>query len=86
MFEFFFKIYFVLLTSLVNASNNTKCVSLSNRIVARLHVLLLIYILMDTLQDNVTIHLLLIQINVSEVVILLMTYLVKYALQTKQKI
>ena len=40
----------VLLTSLVNASNHTKCVSLSNEN-ARFNVLLLIYIQMATVKN-----------------------------------
>ena len=52
----------------------------------QLNLLLLIYILMNTLKDYNIIHLQLIQIDVPEVVILLMTCLIKYAFQIKLKI
>ena len=41
---------------------------------------------MNTLKDYVTIHFQLISIDVLEIVILLMTYLIKYMLQIKQKV
>ena len=49
-------------------------------------ILLLIYILMNTVKNVATIHLQLNYINVLEVAILLMTCLVKHVFQTKQKI
>ena len=47
-------------------------------------ILLLIYILMNTVKNVATIHLQLNYINVLEVAILLMTCLVKHVFQTKQ--
>ena len=41
---------------------------------------------MNTLKNFTTIHLLLNQMDALEVVILLMTYLIKYVFQAKQKI
>ena len=41
---------------------------------------------MYSLKDYTTIHLRLISMDVSEVVILLMTYLINFEFQTKQKI
>ena len=52
----------------------------------KMNLLLLICILMNTLKDYVTIHFQLISIDVLEIVILLMTYLIKYVLQIKQKV
>ena len=72
-----------LFTGLVNASNHKKCVSLSNQ---KFNLLLLIYILMNTVKNYTTIYLQLNQMDVLEVVTILMTYLIKYVFQTKQKI
>ena len=44
------KIFIVLLTSIVNFSNHTKCLSLSNQ-KWRLNLPLLIYILMNTVKN-----------------------------------
>ena len=49
----------------------------------RFNLLLLIYILMNALKDYVPIHLGLTWTYVSEVVILLMTYIIKYVFQTR---
>ena len=63
-----------LLTGLVNGPNHTKWVSW------------LIYILMNTVKNFPTIHLRLNWIDLSEVVILWMIYLIKYVFQMKRKI
>ena len=63
------KISIGLLTVLVNASNHTKCVSLSNQNVL-FNLPLLIYILMNAVKNFTTIHLQLNWIVVFEVVIL----------------
>ena len=47
---------------------------------------LLIYMLMNTVKNYITIYLLLSQINVLEVVTLFMTYLIKDMFQIKQRI
>ena len=84
MFELIIKIFIGLSTGLVNGSNHTKCVSLRNQKCMAQPTL--IYILMNTVKNFNTIHLLLNYINVLKVVTLLMTYLIKYVLQIKQKI
>ena len=78
----------VVLTSTVSASNHTKCVSLSNQkcMIQPTVNLLLIYILMNTVKNFTIIHFQLKQIDLLKVVILLMTYLIKYVYQIKQKI
>ena len=50
---------------------------------ARFKLPLLIYILINTVKNYFTIYLRLIYIDVSQVAILLMTYLTKYVFQTK---
>ena len=52
----FLQMFIVLLTSLVNASNHTKCVSLSNE-KCEIQRTLLIYIQMATVKNYTTIHL-----------------------------
>ena len=72
------KMFIVLLTSIVNASNHTKCVSLSNQkfeIAPN-----------SRIKNYTTIHLQLNSTNVLEVVILSMTYLIKYVFQIRQEI
>ena len=64
-------------TGLVNGSNHIKYVSLINQ--------KLIYIIMNTVKNFTTIHLHLNLIDVLEVVVLLMTYLIKNVFQIKQK-
>ena len=59
---------------LVHGSNNTKS------------LLLLTYILMNTVRNYPIIHLQLNWVDVLEVVVLLMTYLIKFVFQMKQKI
>ena len=85
MFGVIKKMFIVLLTSLVNASSDTKYVSLSNQ-KCKVNLVLLIYILMNTVKNYTTIHYQLIWINVSEFVILSITHLIKYVVQIKQKI
>ena len=81
------KIFIGLLTSIGRTSNHTQCLLLSNEK----------YMIQATLIDehsqelhytvkNYTIYLQLNWIDVLEVVILLMTYLIEYVFQTKQKI
>ena len=71
----------VLLANKVNSFNHTKCVSLSNE---EFNLLLLIYILFNTVKNFTTIHLLSNKIDVSEVLILVLTFLRKYVFQIKQ--
>ena len=51
----------------------------------KFNLLLLIYILMNTVKNYSTINLWLNEIDALEVVILLMTYLIKYVFQKKNK-
>ena len=74
-----------LLTGLANESYHTNCVFLSNKNV-KFNLPLLIYILMNTVKNFTTIHLRLSWIDVLEVVILWMIYLIKYVLQIKDRI
>ena len=53
---------------------------------AKFNLLLLIYILMNAIKNRTTIHLRLNKTNALEVVIILMTYLIEYLFQIKQKI
>ena len=64
MIGFIERILIRLLTNIVNASNHTKCICLSNQ-KGMINLLLLIDILMNKLKDYVTIHLQLILIDVS---------------------
>ena len=64
MFWLIKKIFIVLLTDLVNGSNHTKCVSLSNQkcmtrptLIVRVNLTLLIYILMNMAKNFTNIHL-----------------------------
>ena len=85
MFRIIKKMFIGLLTSIVNPTNHTKCVSLSNQKCKTQPTFI-------NLHPNEYIRGLryypfeLIQIDVREVVILLITYLIKYVFQTKQKI
>ena len=74
--------FIVLLSNIVNASNNTKCELLSNK-KCEIQPTLLIYIIMNTVKNFTTIHLGLNYMNVLEVVILLMAYLINYVFQIK---
>ena len=51
MFGLIKKMFIGLLTSLVNASNHARCVFLSNQIQTRFYLLLLIYILTNTVKN-----------------------------------
>ena len=62
-----------------------KCLSLSNQ-KCQIQSTLINLHLMNTLKGYITISLWLIWIDVSQVVILLMTCLIKYVFQTKHKI
>ena len=77
----YLKMFIVLLINVVHASNHTKCVSLSNE---KCEILLLIYILMNTVKYYTTIHLRLNQIDALEVVIFLMIYLITYVFQKRR--
>ena len=61
-----------------------KNVFLNNRKIKKFNILLLIYILMNTLKNYTTIHLRLNLIDVLKVAILLMTDLVQFVFQIKQ--
>ena len=74
-----------LLTRIANASNLTKCVPLNDQQCMNQPTLIPLHP-SNKVKDYVTIHFLLIQINTSEVVILLMTCLIKYTFQTKHNI
>ena len=74
-----------LLTSVVNASSHTKCVSLSNKKCEIQPTLINLHPNKYS-QELHTIHLRLNYIDMLEVVTLLMAYLIKYVFQTKQKI
>ena len=79
-FEFILKMCVVLLPNLVNASSHTKCASLSNQKCK-------IQLTLINLHPKYTsINLKLIQIDVLKIVILLITSLIKYVFNTKQKI
>ena len=87
MFWLIKRMFMGLLISIVNASSHTKCVSLSNQKCITQPTLInfpaLIYILMNTVKNLTTIHSQLNYTNVLEVVILLMTYLIKNVFQIK---
>ena len=76
------KMFIGSLTGLVNGSSHRNCVSLGNQNVL-LNLLLLINILMNTVKNFITIHLLLNYIDMLEVVIPWMMYLIKYVFQVK---
>ena len=85
MFGLTKKILIGILTDLVNESNHTKCVSLSNQKCMIQPTLINLH--SNEYNKNLTsLHLWLNQIDVLEVVILLITYLIKYVFQVKQKI
>ena len=75
-----------LLTSTANASNQLMLLPLNNQQCMTRLILINLYRSEYTLKDYVTIYLLLIQIDVSEFVILLIIYLIKYVFQTTRKI
>ena len=75
-----------LLTSTANASNQLMLLPLNNQQCMTRLILINLYRSKYTLKDYVTIYLLLIQIDVSEFVILLIIYLIEYVFQTTRKI
>ena len=85
MFVSIKKIFIGLLTGIVIGSNIESALVKQSKN-AWLNLLSLIYILMDTVSNFTTIHFRLNYIDVLEVVILWMIYLIKYAFQIKQKI
>ena len=85
MFVSIKKIFIGLLTGIVIGSNIESALLKQSKN-AWLNLLSLIYILMDTVSNFTTIHFRLNYIDVLEVVILWMIYLIKYAFQIKQKI
>ena len=85
MFVSIKKIFIGLLTGIVIGSNIESALLKQSKN-AWLNLLSLIYILMDTVSNFTTIHFWLNYIDVLEVVILWMIYLIKYAFQIKQKI
>ena len=66
-----------LIVSIVNGSNHVKCVSLSNQKCIT-QPIFINYIIMNIFKNFITICLQLNCIDVLEVVVLLMTYLIKY--------
>ena len=56
MFGIIKKMFIVLAASIANASTHTKCMSLSNQICESQPLLLLIYILMNTIKNYATIY------------------------------
>ena len=85
MFVSIKKIFIGLLTGIVIGSNIESALLKQSKN-AWLNLLSLIYILMDTVSNFTTILFRLNYIDVLEVVILWMIYLIKYAFQIKQKI
>ena len=75
-----------LLTSTANASNQLMLLPLNNQQCMTRLILINLYRSEYTLKDYVTIYLLLIQIDVSEFVVLLIIYLIEYVFQTTRKI
>ena len=75
-----------LLTSTANASNQLMLLPSNNQQCMTRLILINLYRSEYTLKDYVTIYLLLIQMDVSEFVILLIIYLIEYVFQTKRKI
>ena len=85
MFVSIKKIFIGLLTGIVIGSNIESALLKQSKN-AWLNLLSLIYILMDTVSNFTTILFRLNYIDVLEVVILWMIYLIKYVFQIKQKI
>ena len=78
------KLFILLLSSILNASNHTKCVSLSNQKCMIQHTLTNIH--PNEYSHKFHYYQFSIKLNVLEVAILWMTCLVNYAFQIKQKI
>ena len=79
------KMFIGLLTSIVTASNHTKCILSSSQKCMTQPTLTDLHP-NEYSRGYITIHLRLIQIDMSELVKLLMTYSIKYVFQTKQNI
>ena len=87
MFGLTKKILIGILTDLVNESNHTKCVSLSNQKCMIQPTLINLHSNEYNQEFNISSFVIKSdQIDVLEVVILLITYLIKYVFQVKQKI
>ena len=84
MFGIIKKMFIVLLTSTVNASNHTKCVFLSYQ-KCKIQPTL-VNPNPNEYSQELHYYPFTVKLDVLEVVILLMTYLIKYVFQTKQKI
>ena len=89
MFELIKKMFTILLTSIVSVSNHTKCALLSNDSECT-HVIMtqLTPINLHPNEDSQEYHYspFAVKSDVLEILILLMTYIIKYMFQTKQKI
>ena len=87
MFGLTKKILIGILTDLVNESNHTKCVSLNNQKCMIQPTLINLHSNEYNQEFNISSFVIKSdQIDVLEVVILLITYLIKYVFQVKQKI
>ena len=75
------KMFIELITGLSNGSNHTKCVPLNSQKCMIEPILIILYLINFT-----TIHLQFNEIEVLELVTLLLTDLIKYVFQIKQKI
>ena len=73
-----------LIVSIVNGSNHAKCVSLSNQKYMT-QPILINYIIMNIFKNFITICLQLNCIDLLEVVVLLMTYLIKYVFSNETR-
>ena len=76
--------FIVLLVSIVNASNHTKCVFLSNKKCEIYPALINLH--SNEYNQELHYYPFAVKLDVLDVVILLMTYLIKYVFQKKQKI
>ena len=85
MFILIKKIFMALLIIIDNASNHTKCMSLNNQVCIIQPILINLHP-NNGVRNFFPIHLQFSFIDVLEVVILLMTYLIKHVFQIKQKI
>ena len=78
------KIFVGLLTGLVNGSNRTKCVSLSNQKCIIQPTLINLH--RDEYSQEFNYYPFVVKLDVLETVMLLMTYLIMYVFQIKQNI
>ena len=84
MFGIIKKMFIVLLSSITNASNHTKCVSLSNQKWEIQSTLINLH--PNKYSQEFHYYPFAVKLNVLEVVIPWMIYLIKYVFQIKQKI